>query len=245
MIHALHEALAAGDAGGAAIGEGWRVYKAADADAKGNALYVHVVADAAGRRRLPAVGGAGRTGARAAGRPAGEVPRRLRRRGDAAVADVRLARSGRQAARAPGRASSPKTLRLPLAVVRRRTLVPTTHRPRLLARSVREFAEREIRPHVREWDDAQHFPGRAAAGAGRSRADGHPDPRGLRRRRHVGGGLLHRARGAGAGRPVGVAVGGGAQRPGHRAHRACSGRRRRSSASSRRWRSGGSWRRGA
>jgi alkylation response protein AidB-like acyl-CoA dehydrogenase len=28
----------------------------------------------------------------------------------------------------------------------------------LLARSVREFAEREIRPHVREWDDAQHFP---------------------------------------------------------------------------------------
>jgi alkylation response protein AidB-like acyl-CoA dehydrogenase len=28
----------------------------------------------------------------------------------------------------------------------------------LLARSVREFAEREIRPHVREWDDEQHFP---------------------------------------------------------------------------------------
>ena len=28
----------------------------------------------------------------------------------------------------------------------------------LLARSVREFAEREMRPHVREWDDAQHFP---------------------------------------------------------------------------------------
>jgi alkylation response protein AidB-like acyl-CoA dehydrogenase len=28
----------------------------------------------------------------------------------------------------------------------------------LLARSVREFAETEIRPHVREWDEAQHFP---------------------------------------------------------------------------------------
>ena len=28
----------------------------------------------------------------------------------------------------------------------------------LLQRSIREFAEREIRPHVREWDDAQHFP---------------------------------------------------------------------------------------
>src|SRR5919109_1382533 len=28
----------------------------------------------------------------------------------------------------------------------------------LLRRSIREFAEREIRPHVREWDEAQHFP---------------------------------------------------------------------------------------
>ena len=28
----------------------------------------------------------------------------------------------------------------------------------LLRRSVREFAETEMRPHVREWDDAQHFP---------------------------------------------------------------------------------------
>src|SRR6185503_2758925 len=28
----------------------------------------------------------------------------------------------------------------------------------LLRRSVREFAEAEIRPHVREWDDAQHYP---------------------------------------------------------------------------------------
>src|SRR6188768_1787725 len=28
----------------------------------------------------------------------------------------------------------------------------------LLKDSVREFAEREIRPHVRAWDEAQHFP---------------------------------------------------------------------------------------
>jgi alkylation response protein AidB-like acyl-CoA dehydrogenase len=28
----------------------------------------------------------------------------------------------------------------------------------LLRRSIREFAESEIRPHVREWDEAQHFP---------------------------------------------------------------------------------------
>src|SRR6187402_1115959 len=28
----------------------------------------------------------------------------------------------------------------------------------LLRRTVREFAEPEIRPHVMEWDEAQHFP---------------------------------------------------------------------------------------
>ncbi len=44
MIHALHEALAAADAPAKRIGDGWRVYKASDTDAKGNALYVHVVA---------------------------------------------------------------------------------------------------------------------------------------------------------------------------------------------------------
>jgi alkylation response protein AidB-like acyl-CoA dehydrogenase len=33
-----------------------------------------------------------------------------------------------------------------------------TDEQRLLRRSVREFAETEIRPHVREWDEAQHFP---------------------------------------------------------------------------------------
>src|SRR6476646_3016094 len=28
----------------------------------------------------------------------------------------------------------------------------------LLRRSVREFAETEMRPHIREWDETQHFP---------------------------------------------------------------------------------------
>src|SRR5262245_32455144 len=46
-------------------------------------------------------------------------------------------------------------------------LSPTRERPMdfclsdeqlLLRKSVREFAETEIRPHVREWDDRQHFP---------------------------------------------------------------------------------------
>jgi alkylation response protein AidB-like acyl-CoA dehydrogenase len=33
-----------------------------------------------------------------------------------------------------------------------------TDEQELLRRSVREFAEAEIKPHVREWDEAQHFP---------------------------------------------------------------------------------------
>ena len=33
-----------------------------------------------------------------------------------------------------------------------------TDEQQLLRQSVREFAETEIRPHVREWDDAQRFP---------------------------------------------------------------------------------------
>src|SRR5438477_5857688 len=34
----------------------------------------------------------------------------------------------------------------------------STEEQALLRRTVREFAEIEIRPHVREWDEAQHFP---------------------------------------------------------------------------------------
>jgi len=33
-----------------------------------------------------------------------------------------------------------------------------TNEQRLLRRTVREFAQTEIRPHIREWDDQQHFP---------------------------------------------------------------------------------------
>src|SRR5438477_13125902 len=33
-----------------------------------------------------------------------------------------------------------------------------TEEQQLLRRTVRECAEREIRPHVREWDQEQHFP---------------------------------------------------------------------------------------
>jgi alkylation response protein AidB-like acyl-CoA dehydrogenase len=36
--------------------------------------------------------------------------------------------------------------------------VRLTEDQQLLRRSVREFAEAEIRPHVQEWDEAQHFP---------------------------------------------------------------------------------------
>jgi alkylation response protein AidB-like acyl-CoA dehydrogenase len=36
--------------------------------------------------------------------------------------------------------------------------VRLTDDQQLLRRSIREFAESELRPHVREWDEAQHFP---------------------------------------------------------------------------------------
>lgn len=36
--------------------------------------------------------------------------------------------------------------------------IQLTHEQEILRGSIREFSEREIRPHVREWDEAQHFP---------------------------------------------------------------------------------------
>ena len=36
--------------------------------------------------------------------------------------------------------------------------VTLTDEQELLRRSVREFAESELRPHVMEWDEAQDFP---------------------------------------------------------------------------------------
>ena len=88
----------------------------------------------------------------------------------------------------------------------------------LLRRSVREFAETEIRPHVREWDQAQQFPADAGPAARRARADGHPVSGGVRRRRHVRDRLLHLHRRAGPRRSGGRAVGGGPQRTLRRAH---------------------------
>ena len=58
-----------------------------------------------------------------------------------------------------------------------------------------------------------------AAEAGRPRADGHPVRRGVRRRGHVGGRLLHLHRGAGARVPGDRVVGRGAQRAVLGAHR--------------------------
>ena len=50
MIHALQEAMAKQtDKARATAAKGWRVYKAAENDAKGNALYIHLM--------LPAVTG--------------------------------------------------------------------------------------------------------------------------------------------------------------------------------------------
>lgn len=37
-------------------------------------------------------------------------------------------------------------------------VVDTAEAQSLIAQTVREFAEAEIRPHVRQWDEAQHFP---------------------------------------------------------------------------------------
>jgi alkylation response protein AidB-like acyl-CoA dehydrogenase len=42
-----------------------------------------------------------------------------------------------------------------------------TDEQQLLRRSVRDFAETEIRPHVREWDEQQHFPSEIVPALGR------------------------------------------------------------------------------
>ena len=48
----------------------------------------------------------------------------------------------------------------------------------LLRASVREFAEAEMRPHVMEWDEAQHFPMDLLPKLADARADGDPVCRG-------------------------------------------------------------------
>ena len=108
----------------------------------------------------------------------------------------------------------------------------------LLRRSIREFAETEVRPHVMEWDNAQHFPTEllpklaelglmgiqfpeAYGGAGMSAVDYCICIEELARVD-----------------PSIVAVGGGAQRARRRPHRRVRLARRRSSATSCRWRRG-------
>ena len=108
-----------------------------------------------------------------------------------------------------------------------------TEEQELLRRTVREFAETEMRPHVMEWDEAQHFPMDLLPKLADLGLMGIQFAGGVRRRRHVGGGLLHLHRGARPRLPRHRAVGRGAQRAVHLAHRACSAPTRRSSATCR------------
>ena len=87
-----------------------------------------------------------------------------------------------------------------------------TEEQRLLAQSVREFAETEIRPHVREWDEAQHFPSEVVPTLAALGLMGIQVPEEYGGAGHVGRRLLHLHRGAGARRSRRRAVGGGAQR---------------------------------
>src|SRR5215216_6454925 len=59
----------------------------------------------------------------------------------------------RTAARTSGRVR-----RIPDVTMQSSMNVTLTEEQQLLRRSVREFAETELRPHVMEWDEAQQFP---------------------------------------------------------------------------------------
>ncbi len=61
-----------------------------------------------------------------------------------------------------------------------------TDEQQLLRRTIREFAEAEIRPHVMEWDEAQAFPQDARLEAGGAWPDGHSGAGDVRRRRDDG-----------------------------------------------------------
>ena len=90
----------------------------------------------------------------------------------------------------------------------------------LLRRSIREFAESEMRPHTMEWDEAQQLPTELLPKLAELGLMGIQFPEeyggaGMSARR-----LLHLHRGARAGRPERLAVGRRAQRARRRAHRA-------------------------
>ena len=88
----------------------------------------------------------------------------------------------------------------------------------LLRRSVREFAETEIRPHVSEWDEAQHFPSELIPRLAEMGLLGMQFPEEYGGVGTLRGRLLHLHRGTGARRSRGGAVGRGAQRAVRGAH---------------------------
>ena len=73
----------------------------------------------------------------------------------------------------------------------------------LFRKTLRQFAEEEIRPHVREWDEAQHFPRDVVQEARRHRDHRHDLPGGVRRRGTHLRRLRARGRGALPGRRLG------------------------------------------
>ena len=77
-----------------------------------------------------------------------------------------------------------------------------TDEQELLRRTVRDFAESRVAPVAEELDREERFPYELVDGARRARADGHPDPRGVRRRRRRHRLVRDRDRGADAHRLV-------------------------------------------
>ncbi len=69
----------------------------------------------------------------------------------------------------------------------------------ILRRSVREFAERTLAPHVMEWDEAQRFPVELLPDLATLGFAGHSGASRVRRRGDVGRRVLHLHRGARAG----------------------------------------------
>ena len=96
---------------------------------------------------------------------------------------------------------------------------------RLVRDSVYEFADREIRPLVREMDEQAKMPPRAHRQAVRARPHGHRDPRSARRRRRQLLPCRPGGRGAVAGRPLGRRAGRRAEHAGHQRAAALGQRR--------------------
>lgn len=78
-------------------------------------------------------------------------------------------------------------------------LFQTTPAHEELRAKIRQFAENEIKPIAFLLDQNNEFPDEAIRHLGRDGADGHPLPRGIRRRRAGRTELCHRGGGAGPG----------------------------------------------